>query len=133
MGYRRRPKGFTYDANRRVVHRRRSDHSRLCSEPCQARVATLPGSSCSPPDGKRVGVLHEAVPHARRIAALARSDLLDGAGLAEMKKTAAQAGIELLTVYAQGPEEFPTAFVQMREAGAQALAIVSVPEFAGNA
>ena len=29
--------GFTYAANRRVVHRRRSDHSRLCSEPCQAR------------------------------------------------------------------------------------------------
>jgi putative ABC transport system substrate-binding protein len=84
-------------------------------------------------DGKRVGVLHEAFPQARRIAALARSDLLDAASLAEMKRAAAQAGIELLTVYAQGPEEFPAAFVQMREAGAQALAIASVPEFAGNA
>jgi putative tryptophan/tyrosine transport system substrate-binding protein len=50
-----------------------------------------------------------------------------------MKRAATQAGIELLTVYAQGPEEFPAAFVQMREAGAQALAIASVPEFAGNA
>src|SRR5204862_7739527 len=84
-------------------------------------------------DGKRVGVLHEAVPRARRIAALARSDLLDASNLAEMRRAAAQAGIELITVYAQGPEEFPAAFAQMREAGAQALAIASVPEFAGNA
>jgi putative ABC transport system substrate-binding protein len=84
-------------------------------------------------DGKRVGVLHEAVPQARRIAALARSQQLDASDLAEMERAAAQAGIELLTVYARGPEEFPSAFVQMREAGAQALAVVSVPEFAGNA
>jgi putative ABC transport system substrate-binding protein len=84
-------------------------------------------------DGKRIGVLHEAVPQARRIAVLARSDLLDASNLAEMTRAAAQAGIELLNVYAQGPEEFPAAFVQMREAGAQALAIASVPEFAGNA
>ncbi len=84
-------------------------------------------------DGKRVDVMHQAVPQVRRIAALARSKQLDATNLAEMEIAAAQASLELLTFYAGGPEEFPSAFTKMREAGVQALAIVSVPEFAGNA
>jgi putative ABC transport system substrate-binding protein len=84
-------------------------------------------------DAKRVDVLHQAIPWARRIAALARSKRLEAASLAEMEKAAAQAGLELLTFYAATPEEFPSAFARMREAGVEALAISSVPEFAGNA
>jgi putative ABC transport system substrate-binding protein len=41
--------------------------------------------------------------------------------------------LDLLTFYAPTPEEFPTAFASMREAGVEALAIASVPEFASNA
>jgi putative ABC transport system substrate-binding protein len=84
-------------------------------------------------DAKRVDVLHQAIPWARRIAALARSNRLEAANLAEMEKAATQIGLELLIFYAATPEEFPAAFAKMRETGVQALAIASVPEFAGNA
>jgi len=84
-------------------------------------------------DGKRVDVLHQTVPSARRIAALARSRQLEASNLAEMEKAAIQADLELITFYAAAPEEFSAAFVKMREAGVEALAISSVPEFAGNA
>jgi putative tryptophan/tyrosine transport system substrate-binding protein len=84
-------------------------------------------------DAKRVDVLHQAIPWVRRIAALARSKRLEAASLAEMEKAATQIGLELLTFYAATPEEFPPAFAKMRETGVQALAIASVPEFAGNA
>ena len=84
-------------------------------------------------DAKRVDVLHQTVPSAQRIAALARSKRLEATNLAEMEKTATQADLELITFYAAAPEEFPAAFAKMREAGMEALAITSVPEFAGNA
>jgi putative tryptophan/tyrosine transport system substrate-binding protein len=84
-------------------------------------------------DGKRVDLLHQTAPLARRIAALARSERLEAASLAEMEKAAAQSGLEFLTFYAAAPEEFPSAFAKMRKAGIEALAIASVPEFAGNA
>jgi putative tryptophan/tyrosine transport system substrate-binding protein len=84
-------------------------------------------------DGKRVDVLHQTVPWARRIAALARSKHLEASNLVEMEKAATQADLELLTFYAATPEEFPSVFAKMREAGVEALAISSVPEFAGNA
>jgi putative tryptophan/tyrosine transport system substrate-binding protein len=84
-------------------------------------------------DAKRLDVLHEAVPGARRIAALLRSKQTAGSNLAEMEKAATQIGLALLTFYAATPEEFPAAFAKMREAGVEALAIASAPEFAGNA
>ena len=84
-------------------------------------------------DGKRVDVLHQTVPWVRRIAALARSKQLEASNLDEMEKAATQANLELLTFYAAAPEEFSSAFAKMREAGVEALAIASVPEFAGNA
>jgi putative ABC transport system substrate-binding protein len=80
-------------------------------------------------DDKRVDVLHQTVPSARRIAALARSKRLDAASLAEMEKAATQADLELLTFYAAAPKEFPAAFARMRQADMEALAGASVPEF----
>jgi putative ABC transport system substrate-binding protein len=49
-----------------------------------------------------------------------------------MEKAATQADLQLITFYAAGPEEFPAAFAKMRKTGMEALAIASVPEFAGN-
>lgn len=43
-------------------------------------------------DGKRVDVLHQTVPRARRIAALARSKQLEASNLAEMEKAAISGG-----------------------------------------
>ena len=112
-------------------------------DPIAARFATSfarPGSNITGVvmlapelDAKRVDVLHQTVPWVRRIAALARSKQLEASNLVEMERAATQAGLELLTFYAVTPEDFPSAFAKMREAGIEALAIASVPEFAGNA
>ena len=84
-------------------------------------------------DAKRLDVLHVAVPKAHRIGALIRSMQLDGRNFEEVKKAASQMNLDLLTFYAPASEEFPAAFLSMREAGVEALAIASVPEFASNA
>jgi len=84
-------------------------------------------------DGKRVHVLHEAVPSARRIAALTRSANLEGSSLVEMRKAAAQSGLDLVPFAASTPEQFSEVFHAMREANVEALAIASVAEFAANA
>jgi ABC-type uncharacterized transport system substrate-binding protein len=82
---------------------------------------------------KRLEILHEAVPGAKRIAVLARSNELDIPTLAETEKAAAQIGLDLLTFYAPTPAEFSSAFTAMQGAGVQALAINPAPEFTGQA
>jgi ABC-type uncharacterized transport system substrate-binding protein len=96
---------------------------------------TVTGIVMLPPelDGKRVHVLHEAVPSARRIAALTRSARLEGASLVEMRKAAAQIGLDLVPFAAANPQDFSGVFRAMREANVEALAIASVAEFAANA
>jgi putative ABC transport system substrate-binding protein len=84
-------------------------------------------------DGKRVHVLHEAVPVARRIATLTRSVTLESSSLAEIHKVAAQTGLDLVPFAAATPQDFSAAFAAMREAKVEALAIASVAEFAANA
>ena len=80
-------------------------------------------------DAKRLDLLHEAVPAARRIAALLVSEARHQATLVAMRAAAATDGIELIPVYAELPSAYPGAFTAMRTAGAQALAIVAAPEF----
>jgi putative ABC transport system substrate-binding protein len=81
-------------------------------------------------DGKRLDLLREAVPQARRIAAL----LMPSAPYrdeteSEMRKVAAASGIELLVFDAARPEDYPAAFAAMRAAGAQALIIMAHANF----
>jgi putative tryptophan/tyrosine transport system substrate-binding protein len=80
-------------------------------------------------DSKRLDLLHEAVPAARRIAVLLVSESRHQSTLAGMRSVASTDGIELVPVYAELPAEYPRAFAAMRTAGAQALAIVAAPEF----
>jgi putative tryptophan/tyrosine transport system substrate-binding protein len=80
-------------------------------------------------DAKRLELLHEAVPAARRIAVLMVSEIRHQSTLAAMLATATTDGIELVPVYAELPASYPRAFTAMRTAGAQALAIVAAPEF----
>jgi putative ABC transport system substrate-binding protein len=84
-------------------------------------------------DAKRLDLLHEVVPGARRIAALAVSAQRDAPNLAAMREVASRDGVELLPFYAATPGEYPTAFAAMRSAGADALQIVSAPEFFSDA
>jgi putative ABC transport system substrate-binding protein len=75
-------------------------------------------------DGKRLSLLHEAVPAARRLAALS----IQGQpreSLVEMHAVAAKTGAELAEVFVSGPEEYRTAFAAMRTAQAQTLIIAS--------
>jgi putative ABC transport system substrate-binding protein len=78
-------------------------------------------------EGKRLSLLHEAVPAARRITALKMRGGL-GDDVVEMRAVAARAGVELTVVFVSGPDEYRTAFAAMRSAQAQALVITSSPE-----
>jgi len=84
-------------------------------------------------DAKRLDLLHEVVPGARRIAALAVSAQRDAPNLAAMREVAARDGLEILPFYAAASEEYPAAFAAMRRAGAEALQIVSAPELFSDA
>jgi putative ABC transport system substrate-binding protein len=79
-------------------------------------------------DAKRLQLLHEAVPVARRVAVLAVSESRHALTL-EAMRVAASDGIELVPLYAELPGSYPRAFTAMRTAGAQALVIVAAPEF----
>jgi putative tryptophan/tyrosine transport system substrate-binding protein len=81
-------------------------------------------------DGKRLDVLHETVPSARRVAALFLPSLAyRDTTEREIRKVASSSGIELLAFDAEGPEHYPAAFAAMRAAGAQALLITANPTF----
>ena len=79
-------------------------------------------------EGKRLSILHEAVPDRRRVAALLSST---GNPVSEpaFRKAAVGLGIELLTFTVATPAGYPAAFAAMRAAGAQALVIAATPEF----
>lgn len=81
-------------------------------------------------DGKRLDLLREAVPTARRVAALMLPSSPDrAASEAEMRSVAAKTGIELVVLDASGPADYPAAFATMRSAGVQALIIMANPIF----
>ncbi len=81
-------------------------------------------------DGKRLELLHEALPGVGRVAML----LFTGSSTRqaverEMRAVAARIRIELLTFPVGGPEHYPSAFAAMRAAEAQALLIPAGPIF----
>jgi putative ABC transport system substrate-binding protein len=81
-------------------------------------------------DGKRLELLHEAIPSARRLAALVHPTSPNRtASDAAMAAVAAAGGFELRLFTAAGAPEYPAAFAAMRRAGAAAVAIVAAPEF----
>jgi ABC-type uncharacterized transport system substrate-binding protein len=84
-------------------------------------------------DGKRLQLLHEAVPGVSRIAALAGSPDQHAPNLAAMRQVASHEGLALLPFYAAVPEDYPATFAAIRRAGASALQIVSAPQFFTNA
>src|SRR5262245_28256039 len=79
---------------------------------------------------KRLELLLEAVPQARRVAALLRQkSATREQSERELRAAAATAGIELLVVSADGASDYQVAFASMRAAGAEALVIGSDPQF----
>jgi putative ABC transport system substrate-binding protein len=84
-------------------------------------------------DAKRLDLLHETVPKATRIAALAVDADRDAPNITAMQEEARRGGFELRTFYAVTPQSFPAIFRTISAADVQALAIVSAPELFGNA
>jgi putative ABC transport system substrate-binding protein len=80
-------------------------------------------------NAKRLTLLHEAIPKARRVAALAVSERRYETVLQTIRTIGAAAGLELPTFFAETPGAYPAAFTAMRSAGAEGLIIVSAPEF----
>ena len=84
-------------------------------------------------DAKGLELLHQAVPTARRIAAFGTSPMAARENFAQVGEAAHALGVELSAFYAEVPADYPAAFAAMRSAGAQALAILSAPDFFTNA
>jgi putative ABC transport system substrate-binding protein len=81
-------------------------------------------------NAKRLDLLHEAVPGARRVAALMLTSVPEPtSGEQAMRDVAHAIGIDFLRYDADGPEGYPAAFVAMRAAGVQALVIQANPIF----
>ena len=77
---------------------------------------------------KRLSLLHEALPSVRRIAVLANHRKIVEAGLSPLRKAAAEAGLELIEIWVENPNEYSAAFGVMRGAGVEAIVIVPTPE-----
>ena len=79
-------------------------------------------------DAKRLYLLHEAVPGAHHIAALAANRERDAPNLTAVKDAADHVGIELLPFYGTTLDDYRAAFAGMHRAEAEALEILSAPE-----
>jgi putative ABC transport system substrate-binding protein len=80
-------------------------------------------------DAKRLQLLHEALPAARRIGYLIRPIPVDEKYLPAARAIAEKLGMELLVQYATGPADYPAAFAAMGAAGAQAVYIPDTAEY----
>ncbi|MGY8668594.1 ABC transporter substrate-binding protein [Bradyrhizobium sp. UFLA05-109] len=77
---------------------------------------------------KRLSLLHEALPSVHRIAVISAHRKIVEAGFAPLRKAAAQAGLELVEIWVEGPNEYAAAFDAMRSSDVEALVIVPTPE-----
>lgn len=77
---------------------------------------------------KRLSLLREALPSVHRIAVLSNHRKVVEAGILPLRKAAAEAGLELVEIWVESPDEYAAAFDAMRGAGVEALVIVPTPE-----
>ena len=79
-------------------------------------------------DGKRQDILHEVIPDARRMAALADSNV-SRSHLQALQEAAQRRGIELSVIGVAGPEEIVPAINSAKAAGAEAINFLASPLF----
>ena len=80
-------------------------------------------------DGKRMALLHEAIPSARRIALLAVPPPRHVDSIKEVQRVAGLLGVDVTVFHADAPEAYAAAFAAMRAGGMQAVAYAGAPEF----
>jgi putative ABC transport system substrate-binding protein len=78
-------------------------------------------------DAKRLEVLKEILPAARRFGLLRDSTISDPAGLQAIADTARAHGVELRTVGVRSPTDFPTAIASLRAQGVEGVNVLSSP------
>jgi putative ABC transport system substrate-binding protein len=78
-------------------------------------------------DAKRLEVLKEILPAARRFGLLGDQAMTDPAGLQAIADTARALGVELRTVDVRSPTDFATAIASLRTRGAEGVNILSSP------
>jgi putative tryptophan/tyrosine transport system substrate-binding protein len=83
-------------------------------------------------DGKRQDILMEAVPGARRVAALADPNVATPQHLQALKDAARARGVELSVFSARTPEEIAPAINEAKASGAAALNVLATPLFFYN-
>jgi putative tryptophan/tyrosine transport system substrate-binding protein len=81
-------------------------------------------------DGKRQDILIEAVPGARRIAAMADSNATSSHHLEVLQHAAHSRGVDLVVINVAGPEEIASAIDTAKASGAGALNFLASPLFA---
>ena len=77
---------------------------------------------------KRLALLREVLPSVHRVAVLSNHRKIVEAGILPLRKAAADAGLELVEIWVEGPNEYAAAFNAMRGVGVEALVIVPTPE-----
>jgi putative ABC transport system substrate-binding protein len=77
---------------------------------------------------KRLSLLREALPSVHRIALLSNHRKIVEAGLPPLRKAAVDAGLELVDIWVESPNEYAAAFDVMRGAGVEALVLIPTPE-----
>jgi putative tryptophan/tyrosine transport system substrate-binding protein len=78
-------------------------------------------------DAKRLEVLKEILPSARRFGLLSETGTTGPAGSQAIADTARALGVEIETVDVSGPTEFPPAFASLRAGGAEVVNVLSSP------
>jgi putative ABC transport system substrate-binding protein len=76
-------------------------------------------------DAKRLEILHEMLPAARRLAVLSDRTVVSPARLQSEKDAARELGVELRIVEIDGPDDLDTAFETLRAGGAEAVNVVN--------
>lgn len=83
---------------------------------------------------KRLELLIEAIPTARRVAALLKASSPTRAPIERLlRELASRSGLELIIVTAEGSGDYAAAFAAMRVAGAESLLIGNDPQFYADA
>src|SRR5215475_10060751 len=77
---------------------------------------------------KRLSLLREALPSLHRVAIMSNHRKIVEAGLPPLRKGAAEAGLELVEIWVESPNDYAAAFDAMHGYGVEALDIVPTPE-----
>lgn len=84
-------------------------------------------------DAKRLSILKEVVPGAKRFAILAKRPPRQVDAVEQMRRTARDLNVETLVAYGDTRDEYPETFARMRAADCDGMVVVATPDFTDDA